>query len=202
MLLAGISDGVQGFSPLPSVTAELRDIKKIMNAKNVLENSNFTVNNLTAQFKEHEYTIVHLATHGVFGGTPEGSYLLNYDTLLTMDGLEDLIGIGRFRDNPVELLTLSACQTALGNERAALGLAGVALKAGARSAVATLWYVDDEATSLAVREFYRQLKTAGISKAQVLQNTQKKLIAKRRYWHPYLLGAVFVNRELDVMFDA
>jgi len=155
-----------------------------MNARRILENSDFTVPNLTEEFKKREYTFIHLATHGVFGGTPEDSFLLNYDSFLTMNGLEDLIRIGRFRENPVELLTLSACQTALGNERAALGLAGVALKAGVRSAVATLWYVDDEATSLAVREFYRQLKKTGISKAQALRNTQKKLIAQRRYWHP------------------
>ncbi|OQY59001.1 MAG: hypothetical protein B6245_08790 [Desulfobacteraceae bacterium 4572_88] len=184
ILLTGLSQGRQGFSPLPSVTAELRDIKKIMNARDVLENKEFTVGNLTTKFRNYPYTIVHMATHGVFGGTPGESFLLNYDTRLTMDGLDDLVGIGKFRDNPLELLTLSACQTALGNERAALGLAGVAVKAGAKSVIATLWYVDDEATSLAVREFYRQLRTGGISKAQALQNTQKKLIAQRRYWHP------------------
>ncbi len=129
-----------------------------------------------------------MATHGVFGGTPEESFLLNYDSRLTMNGLEKLISFSRFREKPVELLTLSACQTALGNERAALGLAGVAVKAGVRSAIATLWHVDDEATSLAIREFYRQIREPGISKAQALQNTQKKLIEQRRYWHPLYWG--------------
>ncbi len=184
ILLSGLSEARQGFSHLPSVTAELADIKKIMNGRIILKNKDFNVANLTGEFKNNEYSIVHMATHGVFGGTPQESFLLNYDDRLTMDGLEQLIGLARFRDKPVELLTMSACQTALGNERAALGLAGVAVKAGVRSAIATLWYVDDEATSLAVREFYRQLKTPGISKAQALQNTQKKLIAQPRYWHP------------------
>ncbi|MCP4348815.1 MAG: CHAT domain-containing protein [Desulfobacterales bacterium] len=184
ILLSGLSEARQGFSPLPSVTSELADIKKIMNGRIVLKNEDFNVANLTDEFKNNEYSIVHMATHGIFGGTPRESFLLNYNDRLTMDGLEQLISMGRFRDRPVELLTLSACQTALGNERAALGLAGVAVKAGVRSAIATLWYVDDEATSLAIREFYRQLKTPGISKAQALQNTQKKLIADQRYWHP------------------
>ncbi len=188
ILLSGLSEGRQGFSSLPSVVEELRDIKKIMDGRIVLNNKDFNISNLTREFKSREYSVVHMATHGVFGGTPEESFLLNYDSRLTMNGLEKLISFSRFRENPVELLTLSACQTALGNERAALGLAGVAVKAGVRSAIATLWYVDDEATSLAIREFYRQIKKPGISKAQALQNTQKKLIEQRRYWHPLYWG--------------
>ncbi|MCP4689538.1 MAG: CHAT domain-containing protein, partial [Desulfobacterales bacterium] len=184
ILLAGLSEARQGFSPLPSVPDELKDIRTIMDGQRIMMNESLDVSGLTDEFKANEYSIFHMATHGVFGGTPEESFLLTYDGRLTMNGLEKLIDIGRFRENPVELLTLSACQTALGNERAALGLAGVAVKAGVRSALATLWYVDDEATSLAVREFYRQLKTPGISKAKALQNAQVKLIKQARYWKP------------------
>ncbi len=184
ILLSGLSDGVQDFSPLPSVTAELRDIKEIMGGKVLFQNKEHNFENLTREFKNNSYTIVHFATHGVFGGTPQESFLLTYDSKLNMDQLEWLISLGKFRERQVELLTLSACQTALGNERAALGLAGVAVKAGVRTAIATLWYVDDEATSLAIREFYRQLKTPGISKAKALQNAQKSLISQLRYWHP------------------
>ena len=101
-----------------------------------------------------------------------------------MNTLEYLMSLGKYRNHQVDLLTLSACQTALGNERAALGLAGVAVKAGVRSAVATLWNVDDEATSLAIRELYRQLRKDGMSKAKALQNAQKMLLSQRKYWHP------------------
>ncbi|QTA89474.1 CHAT domain-containing protein [Desulfonema magnum] len=184
ILLSGLSEGVQNFSPLPSVPAELRDIKAIMGGKVVLQDAEYTIDNLTREFKSKAYSVVHLATHGIFGGSPGESFLLSYDSRLTMDGLERLIGLGRFREQQVELLTLSACQSALGNERAALGLAGVAVKAGVRSAVATLWFVDDEATSLAIREFYRQLRRPDTSKAKALQNAQKKLISQPRYWHP------------------
>lgn len=184
ILIGGLSDGVQGFNPLPGVVAELADIRKIMEGKTLLRNREYSMGNLREKFESNDYNIIHLATHGVFGGTPDASFLLTYEEKMTMDMLEQWIGIQRFRENQVELLTLSACQTALGNERAAMGLAGVAVKAGVRSAIATLWYVDDESTSLAVREFYRQLKTPGIHKAKALQNAQKTLINQPRYWHP------------------
>ncbi|OQY54207.1 MAG: hypothetical protein B6245_21565 [Desulfobacteraceae bacterium 4572_88] len=184
ILVAGLSKGVQDFSPLPSVTKELADIKTIMGAKVVLQDDAYTIENLTNEFKNNEYNIVHLATHGIFSSSQEESFLLTYEDKLTMDRLERLIGLNRFRDQQVELLTMSACQTAKGDERAALGLAGVALKAGVRGAIATLWYVDDEATALVIREFYQQLRMPGISKARALQNAQKKLVSQRRYQHP------------------
>ena len=184
ILISGLSEAVQGFSPLPGVTAELHDIKEIMNGKVLLQNSEHTIDNLFRELKNNPYSIVHLATHGVFGGTPEETFLLTYDGKLTMNRLEQLLGLRKYRNDKVELLVMSACQTALGDERAALGLAGVAVKAGVRSVIATLWFVDDEATSLAIREFYRQLKTPGISRAKALQNAQKKLISQDRYWHP------------------
>ncbi len=84
----------------------------------------------------------------------------------------------------VELLTLSACDTAVGDDRAALGLAGIAIKAGARSALATLWYINDQASAILVAEFYRQLKDASVSRAVALQRAQLKLLNDRRYRHP------------------
>jgi CHAT domain-containing protein len=183
-LVVGLSDAVQNFSALPSVKEELKDIKKIMNANKMYMNQTFTIPNVQNEFKHNDYAIVHFATHGVFGGTGKHSFLLTYDNQLDMDALEDLMSLGKYRDHQVEMLTLSACQTALGNERAALGLGGVAVKAGVKSAVATLWYVDDEATSLAIRELYRQLKKKEMTKAKALQNAQKMLISTRKYWHP------------------
>ncbi len=192
ILLSGLSEGVQEFSPLPSVHAELRDIKEIMGGSILIQNKDYTIDNLVSEFKSKEYSFVHIATHGVFGGTPEESFLLTYDNRLDMNHLEKIIGLGRFRKQKVELLTLSACQTALGNERAAMGLAGAAVKAGVKSVIATLWFVDDEATSLAIREFYRQLKKPGISKVKAMQNVQKKLISQKRYWHPLYWGPFLV----------
>jgi len=108
----------------------------------------------------------------------------NYDDKLTMDRLERLLSFNQFRENTVELLTLSACQTAVGDERAALGLAGVAIKAGARSALASLWFVNDTATAELISEFYNQLRSTQLSKAQALQNAQKKLLDQKTFNHP------------------
>jgi len=110
-----------------------------------------------------------------------------------LDALEQLFRPCALRDKPVELLTLSACETAAGDDRAALGLAGVAVKAGARSALATLWFVNDQASTTLVTSFYTQLKNdPNISKAMALRTAQTGLIAQPQYahpcyWAPYLI---------------
>jgi len=93
----------------------------------------------------------------------------------------------------VELLTLSACQTAAGDDRAALGLAGVAVKAGARSVLATLWSVHDESAARLMGQFYSHLRNdPGITKARALQLAQTALLRDPAfdhpcYWAPYLI---------------
>jgi CHAT domain-containing protein len=130
-----------------------------------------------------------VASHGQFESDPKRSFLLTHEGKLTMNRLEELIDLRRFGDRPIELLTLSACQTAAGDDRSALGLAGVALKAGARSALATLWSVDDESTSLLISEFYNQLRIPAISKAKALQKAQRKLLEQHGYQHPIYWAA-------------
>ena len=106
--------------------------------------------------------------------------------------LEGKLEILRYREQPVELLTLSACQTAVGDDKAALGLGGVAVKAGARSALATLWYINDQSSSILITDFYEDLKKPDVSKAKALQKAQLELLNDRRYdhpgyWSPFLL---------------
>lgn len=184
ILIGGISEARDGFPALPQVANELKDIQKIMHAEAVLKNREFTLSNIEKKFSEKSYDVIHIATHGVFGGSPDDTFLLAYDGRMTMNELEAMITKSRFRERPVQLLTLSACQTAFGNERAAMGLAGAAVKAGVRAVIATLWYVDDEATSLVIREFYRQLNQPNMTKAQALQKAQIALLSQDRYWHP------------------
>jgi CHAT domain-containing protein len=191
VLLAGLSEAREGFMPLPAVPEELRSIQSLMGGR-VLLNGDYTLDNLKDAFQGTDYAVIHLATHGEFGGSSDATFLLTAEGRLTMDRLERFIHLGRFRENPVELLTLSACQTALGDARSALGLAGVAVKAGARSAVATLWSVDDEATALAVRFFYTALRKPEAGKAEALQSAQARLLADATfhhpaYWAPFLL---------------
>ena len=136
---------------------------------------------------------MHIASHGKFTGNVKESFLLTYHEKMTMDKLEEFIGKSRYRfDAPIELLTLSACETAAGDDLAGLGLASVAIKSGARSALATLWSIDDAATSQLVVEFYKQLKNPELSKAKALQQAQLIILSDIRYrhagyWAPFLL---------------
>jgi len=182
MLLNGLSEGVQGFSPLPNVPQELDNINDLYTAT-LLKDEAFSVYNVENALKNQPYTIIHVASHGQFDRDPSKTFLLAYDDKLTINRLEKLMRLSEFRKEPVELLTLSACQTAVGDERAALGLAGIAIKAGARSALATLWFIDDSATSVLVSEFYSQLQIP-LSKAKALQNAQKMVLSQRRFRHP------------------
>ena len=90
------------------------------------------------------------------------TFVLTYDSKLTLNDLEALIRPSQYRGRPVELLVLSACQTAAGDDRAALGLAGVAVKAGARSALATLWFVNDQSTSALISEVYQPIAAVAV----------------------------------------
>jgi len=182
-LLGGLSEEREDFPALKGVEKELEAIRTVTGGK-VLLNQEFTDENLESEMRGRDYGTLHLATHAIFGGSPEETYLVTYNDRLTMDELGRLVGLRKYQERQPELLTLSACETAMGDERSAFGLAGVALKAGARSAVATLWSVSDKAAFLIVDEFYRQLGTSGVSKAEALRNAQKRLIAEPRYEHP------------------
>jgi len=157
-----------------------------------LLNQDFQTETLEQELRESRYGILHIATHGKFSTDAKDSFLLTFDGKLTMNKLDQLIGLFRYRQDPLELLTLSACQTAVGDDRAALGLAGVAIKAGARSALATLWFINDEASAELISEFYRQLRDPAVSKAMAIQRAQIKLLGDRvydhpAYWSPFLL---------------
>lgn len=191
LLSGGLTESVQGFPSLPNVSGELEAIRKLYGGDLLLD-QDFLVARLEKELKQEQFTIVHLASHGNFEGDVENTFILTYDGKLTMDRLDQFVGLFQFRDKPLELLTLSACETAAGDDRAALGLAGIAIKAGARSALATLWYINDEATSALITEFYRHLQDPSVSKAVALQRAQLKLLEHPvyqhpAYWSPFLL---------------
>ena len=190
-LAGGLTNSVQGFPALPYVAEEVDTVRSLYQADQLL-NQDFRTPLLEQELRDSRYGILHIATHGKFSSNADDSFLLTFDGKLTMSALDKLIGLFRFRQNPLELLTLSACQTAVGDDRAALGLAGVAIKAGARSALATLWFINDEASAALIGEFYRQLRNPSVSKATALQRAQTKLLGDRvyehpAYWSPFLL---------------
>ncbi|MGH0038449.1 MAG: CHAT domain-containing protein [Myxococcota bacterium] len=184
LLAGGLSEPVEGFSALPNVPQELAAIRELLGGE-VLQDARFEVERLRSRFEADQPSVVHLATHAEFGGDSADSFLLTHDGRLTMDDLAEVVGSGRFRERPLELLVLSACQTAIGDDRSALGLAGVAVRAGARSAVGSLWSIADEATYELVTEFYRQLAQGAPSRAEALRRAQRSLIDGDRFAHPF-----------------
>ena len=192
LIINGLSDSVQGFPALDYVPNEVKKLNALYGGPELM-NAKFTQPNVDKEFASDTYSIVHIASHGHFDSDARKTFVLTYDGKLTLDQLEQMIRPSQMKDQPVELLTLSACQTAAGDDRAALGLAGIAVKAGARSAFATLWFVNDEASSMVVSDFYMNLHNIpGISKAKALQKAQIKLLSDPRYshpcyWAPYLI---------------
>ena len=181
-IAAGISKSIAGQPPLPWVAREIRLVESLLGGE-ILLDDDFQRANLRASLEAEDFGVVHIATHAQFSARSEETYLLTWDGRLGLDALADQIGLFRFRDQPLELLTLSACETAQGDRRAALGLSGVAVKAGARSVLGSLWSVNDAATTLVVGEFYRAL-LEGNSRAQALQRAQILLLTDFRYRHP------------------
>lgn len=180
----------QNFPRLPYVRRELEQIKKFGISKQPLLNEQFTTKELRKQITaSHVPPIVHLATHGRFSSKVEDTFILSWDRRINVKQLGNLLRNTTFNQgSPIELLVLSACETASGDKRAALGLAGVAVRAGARSTVATLWSVRDESTAKIMGEFYHQLELAKankLSKAEALRQAQLILQKDTKYSHPH-----------------
>lgn len=176
---------------LPGVAQEIDHLQQIIPNSKLL-NQGFTVEAFKHQAVEEPYTVVHIASHGVFGKTAETSFIMAYDNVININDLEQLLKSDKFAKQPVELLTLSACQTAEGDDRAPLGLSGIALKAKVRSALGTLWPVSDEAASLLMSEFYKALSKPGTSKSEALRQAQIILLKQKDlenpfYWAPFIM---------------
>ncbi|MEZ5728226.1 MAG: CHAT domain-containing protein [Burkholderiaceae bacterium] len=191
-LVAGLSVAVGGFPPLANVVREIERVHALFGGT-VLRDDDFRLARFGDLMDRDPYAIVHVASHAQFDADPSKAFVLAFDGRLGMSRLAEFVDAGRFRREPLELLTLSACQSAAGDERAALGLAGIAVRSGARSALASLWFVDDLVSTELITGFYRALRDDGLlSKAGALRRAQRALIGDRRYrhpgyWSPYLL---------------
>lgn len=182
-LSGGITESVQSFPALPYVEPEMQVVQSLYGGK-TLKDAQFLIPRFEQELRQTSFSMVHIASHGQIESDPRKSFLLAYDGKITMDNLEGYLKFSRMREESVDLLTLSACRTAAGDDRAALGLAGMAVKAGARSALATLWYVNDQASSMLITEFYREMSTGKVGKAEALREAQRKVLADPRYRHP------------------
>ena len=180
----------QSYPPLPQVRQEIQQIKQEFPDTRPLLNQQFTGDRLKQELQDN-YSVVHIASHGRFGAEPEDTFLVTGNNqTLSITELDRMIRNAPQESNPLELLSLTACETALGDERATLGLAGVAVQAGAKSAIASLWSLDDNVTPQVVEQFYSSLQNSSINKAQALQTAQLKLIEQNlhpAYWASFIL---------------
>ncbi|MEH2252810.1 CHAT domain-containing protein [Nostoc sp.] len=202
--------GEKFFEPLGQVKLELKTITTSLPKSKGLLDQDFTPERLQQELEKNTYSVIHLATHGKFGIDDRETFLVTgkkvevnhqksgkaetYNEKLTITDLYQLINNSRDRNNPIELLTLTACETAVGSDRETLGLAGIAIQAGSQSAIGSLWKVDDAATAQLIAKFYQSWHS-GLSKARALQVTQidwlqahqQQLESHPGYWAPFIL---------------
>ncbi|MBD0388776.1 MAG: CHAT domain-containing protein, partial [Nostoc sp. C3-bin3] len=192
-LTAGLTQPPPGFSefaPLLAIKSEFEGITKAGVSTTSLLDRDFKKKNLESEIGDTSFNIVHLATHGQFSSRLEDTFILDFDGQINVKDFDTL-----FRSQGksiVELLVLSACQTATGDSRATLGLAGAAVRAGARSTIASLWQIDDQSTAMFVSAFYRELKSGKTTKAEAIHRAQLELLKHPNYkapsfWSAYVL---------------
>ncbi|WP_204141066.1 CHAT domain-containing protein [Halomicronema sp. CCY15110] len=179
------------YDVLPGVTEEIGIIAESDMVVTVLQDDAFTRQALTSELQTTDFNVVHLATHGQFGSDRQNTYILSADGRLNIDTLGQIFKSRRQADTQLEMLILSACKTATGDSREVLGIAGAMVQSGARSAIATLWSVDDNASVLFTKTLYAELAKPEVSRAEALRRAQVALLdrypGRPRFWAPYVL---------------
>jgi CHAT domain-containing protein len=191
VLLAGVSQVAPSFgantAQLVGVESEFEQIATMLPSKTLL-NQDFSIEKLRRILNADYYPIIHLASHGKFSSNPKETGILAWDQPLDLFTLRQLVDEQAKRQRSIELLVLSACETAKGDQRSILGLAGVAAQAGARSTIASFWLVNDESTTALMDEFYFGL-SQGLSKAEALRQAKLSLIQTPEFSHPFYWGS-------------
>ncbi|MEX0269708.1 CHAT domain-containing protein [Leptolyngbyaceae cyanobacterium UHCC 1019] len=195
ILAAGISEARtvenRPFNALANVNQELESIRTLFPAKvKQLLNAEFTETGLREKIDTGAFTIAHLATHGAFSADPEATYILTFDRLIKSYAWNDLLKVNTQTTlKPFDLLVMSACQTAKGDRRATLGLAGIAVRTGARSTVSSLWKVADKSTAKLMESFYTELSKPDVSRAEALHRAQQSIFGEPNSKTPYYWAA-------------
>lgn len=190
-LLGGISEKQKNFDPLPGVEPELEAIAKLLPNERLV-NSQFNNKLISSNLVVSNSQIVHLATHGKFSSKPEDTFLLTWNDRLDLIRLSTLLqSRGIQSGKEIDLLVLSACETAQGDNRATLGLAGMAIRARARSTIASLWKSNDKSTPILMSNLYQNLTTKQLGKAESLRMAQLSLLrgSNTKYQAPYYWGS-------------
>ena len=189
VLAFGLTSGSVDSRPLPYVREELAKIDEIAESKNFL-NQEFNLDNFVKQTEKDKYNVIHIATHGEFSGTARDTYLQAYQQKISLKELEQILN-QREGDSKLSLLTLSACETAVGNKRAILGLAGVAIRSNVDNVLGSLWSVSDEEMVSFTSDFYRYWIEDELTKSQALRLAQINLI-KNPDFHPAIWSSLIL----------
>ncbi|MDB9371024.1 CHAT domain-containing protein [Nodularia spumigena CS-586/05] len=174
-------------NPLPEVKAEIKNIRKNTVSTSELLNHQFTSDRFRQKIGNSPLPVVHVSTHAQFSSDPEQTFILAWDRPMNLLDLNALLKRQNSQSS-IDLLVLSACQTAKGDRRSALGIAGLAAQSGARSTIATLWLVNSDSTVQLISKFYEGLKN-GLPKAEALRQAQLSLLSNPKYTHPYYWAA-------------
>ncbi|MFM2433203.1 MAG: hypothetical protein RLZZ511_4417 [Cyanobacteriota bacterium] len=180
------------FQPLAQVESELAGIARQVPQLTKLVDGEFNRRQLAQELSQRRYSVLHIATHGKFGTDAEDTFFVTGDQgnqKFNLNELDQLIRQKSKNTDPLDLLVLTACETAIGDNRAALGLAGVAVQAGASSAIASLWSINDAAAAQLATTFYGQLNNPQLNKAEALQQAQINMIQEGEKAHPYYWSA-------------
>ena len=192
ILAAGLSIPTKDFpNPLTNVEKELENIGKLPTNSTILLNSDFTEENIGDLLDEEKFPIVHLATHGKFSSNSERTFIVTGDEKrIRAKDFDNLLKISQSKK--IGLLVLSSCETAQGDPRAVLGLAGIAVRSGASTTIATLWSVEDSSAAILMSKFYEELidsdSNPDINKSLALKNAQLELL-RSKYNHPFFWAA-------------
>lgn len=135
----------------------------------------FTRTQLVGALSGQDVDVLHLATHAAFNGRSDRAFIVANEEVIRLSELRDILAENRVRGELLDLLVLSACETAVGDDEASMGLAGAAVQAGALSAIASLWQVDDTGTAELMRQFYANL-AAGKPRSEALRQAQVSMI--------------------------
>lgn len=188
------------FKALPNVIEEIKGVLQKVSGKKLLD-KDFKGNKLEQELERNFYSIIHVATHGQFGIRPEDTFIVTGDNnKITFNELDKIIRKFNRNTEALELLALTACETATGDNRSTLGLGGVAVQAGAKSALASLWVINDGIAAKVAVDFYDELlRNSNVSKAKALQSVLVKFIKKEKadenddlynhpkYWSPFVI---------------
>lgn len=183
-LVAGLTEARLGFAPLKYVAQEIEKIQSELPSVALL-NQEFTSEAFRKELDSSSLAVVHIATHGQFSSNAEETFILAWDGRINVKEFDRILQPTNLtKPKSIDLLVLSACETAAGDKRAALGLAGVAVRTGARSTIATLWSVSDFATAKLMGLFYKELTQVKSTKVESLRHAQVTLLRDSQYQHP------------------